>query len=338
MSVTRRAALGSLLVSPALIGRRARAAARTLRISHQFPGGTIDQGDFRDRLVRRFAAEVQRRTDGELGFEIYPGASLMKTVAQFSALRRGALDLAVYPLAYAGDEMIEANIGLMPCLVTTYAQGLAWKEKPVGRELTNLLDQRGVRILTWIWQAGGIASRSTGVVQPDDVRGLKIRGGSREMDLMLKAAGGIIGTLPSNEIYAAMQTGTLDAAVTSSTSLISFRLEEISRAVTTGRTGSFWFMLEPLLISKLVYDSLAPMQQKAIDEVGLEQEAFGMLAAAQDDEALAGVYAKVGVVAKDMDAAAIDKWKELAQGTAWKDFADRNVSCALLLKLAELVP
>lgn len=338
MSVTRRAALGSLLASPALIVRRARAAARTLRISHQFPGGTIDQGDFRDRLVRRFAAEVQRRTDGELGFEIYPGASLMKTVAQFSALCRGALDLAVYPLAYAGDEMVEANIGLMPCLVTTYAQGLAWKEKPVGRELANLLDQRGVRILTWIWQAGGIASRSTGVVQPDDVRGLTIRGGSREMDLMLKAAGGITGLLPSNEIYAAMQTGTLDAAVTSSTSLISFRLEEISKAVTTGRTGSFWFMLEPLLISKVVYDSLTPMQQKAIDEVGLEQEAFGVRAAEQDDEDLAGVYAKVGVAAKDMDAAAIGKWKELAQGTAWKDFADRNVSCALLLKLAELVP
>ena len=69
---------------------------------------------------------------------------------------------------------------------------------------------------------------------PDDTKGLKIRGGSREFDLMLKEAGGIISSVPSNEIYAAMQTGSLDAAVTSSTSLISFRLEEISKAVTTG--------------------------------------------------------------------------------------------------------
>ena len=30
----------------------------TLKISHQFPGGTIKEGDFRDRLVRTFAAEV----------------------------------------------------------------------------------------------------------------------------------------------------------------------------------------------------------------------------------------------------------------------------------------
>ena len=336
-AITRRTTLG-LLAAPALLsGRPARAATRTLKISHQFPGGTIDQGDFRDRLVRRFAAEVQKRTNGELDFEIYPGSSLMKTVAQFSSLRRGALDMTLYPLAYAGGEVPEVNVGLMPCLVTTYEQGLAWKAQPIGQELVNVLDKRGVRIVTWVWQAGGTACRSTPVVQPDDVKGLKVRGGSREMDLMLKAAGGIISSVPSNEIYAAMQTGSLDAAVTSSTSLISFRLEEISKAVTSGRTGSFWFMLEPLLISKQIYDSLPAAHQKAIDEVGAEMEAFGLQAARADDDDLARVFGKAGAAVRDMDPAAIAKWKTLAEGTAWTDFAARSPACASLLKLAQAV-
>ena len=330
--------MGALLAAPAILAApRARAAARTLKISHQFPGGTPEQGDFRDRLVRRFAAEVQKRTDGELGFEIYPGSSLMKTVAQFSSLRRGALDMTLYPLAYAGGEVPEVNIGLMPCLVTTYEQGMAWKTQPIGQELTSVLDKRGVKIVTWVWQAGGIASRLTPVVQPDDVKGQKIRGGSREMDLMLKAAGGIISSVPSNEIYAAMQTGSLDAAVTSSTSIISFRLEEIAKDVTTGRNGSFWFMFEPLLMSKQVFDSLPAAQQKAITEVGTDMEAFGLQAAKADDEDLARVFAKAGVTVRDMDAGAIAKWKALAEGTAWKDFGDRNAACASLLKLAEAV-
>ncbi len=338
MPITRRTALGSLLAAPALLrATGAHAATRTLKISHQFPGGTLEQGDFRDRLARRFAAEVQQRTNGELAFEIYPGSSLMKTVAQFSALRRGALDMTVYPLAYAGGEVPEVNIGLMPCLVTTYEQGMAWKTQPIGQELANLLEKRGVKIITWVWQAGGTASRVTPVVQPDDVKGQKIRGGSREMDLMLKAAGGIISSVPSNEIYAAMQTGSLDAAVTSSTSIISFRLEEIAKAVTTGRTGSFWFMFEPLLMSKQVFDSLPADQQKAITDVGTEMEAFALQAARADDDELARVFAKAGVTARDMDASAIGKWKDLAQGTAWKDFADRNASCAGLLKLAQAV-
>ncbi|MBN8898987.1 MAG: TRAP transporter substrate-binding protein DctP, partial [Rhodospirillales bacterium] len=250
MTLTRRASLGAALsaalAAPALLRSPAAhaAEAKVLKISHQFPGGSADSGDFRDRLVRRFATAVEQKTNGSLKFEIYPGSSLMKTVAQFSALRRGALDLSLYPLAYAGGELPEVNIGLMPSLVSTYEQGMAWKTAEVGKQLSALLDAKGVKTLTWIWQAGGIASRAGAVTAPDDVKGLKFRGGSREMDLMLKQAGGIISSVPSNEIYPAMQTGSLDAAVTSSTSLISFRLEEIAKNVTSGRKGSFWFMFE----------------------------------------------------------------------------------------------
>ena len=337
MPATRRALMGCALAAPFLLRSSQAAAPRVIKISHQFPGGTVEQGDFRDRLVRRFAAAVQERTGGDLTFEIYPGSSLMKTVAQFSAVRRGALDMSLYPLAYAGGEVPEVNVGLMPCLVTTYEQGLAWKTNDIGHELDALLDKRGVKIVTWIWQGGGVASRTRGIVRPDDTKGLKVRGGSREMDLMLKQAGGIISSITSEETYAAMQTGSLDAAVTSSTSLISFRLEEISKAVTTGRAGSFWFMLEPLLISKQIFDSLPAAQQAAVTEVGTELEAFGMAAAKADDEDLARVYAKAGITARDMDAAAIGKWKAVAQETAWKDFAARNAACAALLKLAEAV-
>jgi TRAP-type C4-dicarboxylate transport system substrate-binding protein len=332
--------LKNLATAPAAlaVSRFARAAdAKVIKISHQFPGGSIDKGDFRDRLTRKFAAEVEKRTSGSLRFEIYPGSSLMKTVAQFSALRRGALDMSLYPLAYAGGEVQELNIGLMPCMVTSYEQGFAWKKAEVGRELVKLLDAKGVKVVTWIWQAGGTASRAKPVVEPDDVKGLKIRGGSREMDLMLKAAGGIISSVPSNEIYPAMQTGSLDAAVTSSTSLISFRLEEISKALTSGRGKSFWYMFEPLLMSKSVFDSLSPLQQKAVTDVGQELEAFATASAKEDDEAVAAVYRKVNAKVVDMDQKVVDRWRKIAEDVAWTDFAKRSAECERFLKMAKAV-
>ncbi len=338
MIISRRATVASLLAAPVVFrAGQARAAAKTIKISHQFPGGTLTEGDFRDRLVRIFARDVSAATNNELAFEIYAGSSLMKTVAQFSALRHGALDMSLYPLAYAGGEVPEVNIGLMPALVSSYAQGLAWKNAAIGTELTAVLDKRGVKIITWIWQAGGVASRSTGIVSPDDTKGLKIRGGSREMDQLLKGAGGIISSVTSDETYAAMQTGTLDAAVTSSTSLISFRLNEISKAVTTGRQGSFWFMLEPLLMSKEVYDALTPDQQKAISKVGADMEAFALKSAQEDDQRLAEIYGKAGVKVADFNAEALGKWKTIAEATAWEDYAKRNAACANLLKLAQAV-
>ncbi len=121
----------------------AQGATKTLNISHQFPGGTIQSGDFRDRLCRKFAESVEKRTKGALKFQIYPGSSLMKTNAQFSALRKGALDLSLFPMPYAGGEVPELNIGLMPALVSSYEQAAKWKTAEVGRMLTKALEDKG---------------------------------------------------------------------------------------------------------------------------------------------------------------------------------------------------
>ena len=243
--LTRRHVLISAVAAPAILsfGIGTAHAATTLKISHQYPGGTIDKGDFRDRLCRMFAEQVAKRSGGELVGEIYPNSSLVKTNAQFSAMRKGALDISLYPLPYAGGELPETNIGLMPGLVSTYDQGLRWKDQPVGKALTDFLADKGIIILTWVWQAGGVASRSKPIVAPEAAKGLKVRGGSREMDMVLQTAGAAVLSVPSNELYAAMQTGACDAGITSSTSLISFRLEEVAKSLTSGAGAAYWFML-----------------------------------------------------------------------------------------------
>ena len=315
----------------------AQGATKTLNISHQFPGGTIQAGDFRDRLCRKFAESVEKRTKGALKFQIYPGSSLMKTNAQFSAMRKGALDISLFPMPYAGGEVPELNIGLMPALVSSYEQAAKWKTAEVGRMLTKVLEDKGIVLLSWVWQAGGVASRSKSIVLPEDVKGLKIRGGSREFDLMLKAAGASVISLPSNEIYAAMQTGAMDAAYTSSTSFMSFKLEELAKAFTSARQKSYWFMLEPLMMSKQIFDSLPKDQRDALMAAGAEMEKFGMDAAKDDDKTAALAYARAGSKVSDVDAAVVDKWKAIARDTAWKDYSEKNESCAALLKAAEKI-
>ena len=338
MTINRRRVLAGTLAAPAIVAATrlgSAAPAQTLKISHQFPGGTIDEGDFRDRMCRRFAAELEKRTGGAIAAQVYPNSSLMKTVAQFAALRRGVLDLSLYPISYAGGEFAELNIGLMPGLVSSYKQGAAWKEAPVGQKFSQFLASKGVIILSWIWQAGGVASRATPIVNPADVKGLKVRGGSREMDMVLQAAGATTLTTPSNELYAAMQTGACDAAITSSTSLISYRLEELAKSLTTGRGKSYWFMLEPLIMSKQVFDGLAKNQQEIIIALGREMEQFGTTEAMADDQKVAEVYSKKGAKVFDLDEATVDKWRAIARDTAWKDYAQKTPLSAELLKLAE---
>ena len=89
----------------------------------------------------------------------------MKTNSQFSAMRKGALDLSLVPLSYAGGEVAETNIGLMPALVPSYEVGAAWKTAEVGKLLAKTLDDKGVLIVSWIWQGGGVASKHAPLVR-----------------------------------------------------------------------------------------------------------------------------------------------------------------------------
>jgi TRAP-type C4-dicarboxylate transport system substrate-binding protein len=313
------------------------ADAKVIKISHQWPGGSIDKGDFRDRLTRMFAQEVEKRTKGELKFEIYPGGSLVKSKQQLDALSAGALDMTLYPLAYSGGKIPEVNITLMPALLSSYEQGYRWKDAPIGKELTRILEANNVKIITWVWQAGGNVSRDKAILVPDDVKGLKVRGAGKSMDEMLKAAGGAITNVPSDETYSAMQSGVLDGVWTSSGSLISFRLHEHAKHVVTARGKTFWFMFEPFLMAKATYDALTPAQQKIVMEVGASLEKFALEASKADDQDLADVYGKAGVKVHDMDEAAFAKWRKLAKDSAWKNFEGSVKNGKQLMEMAESV-
>jgi TRAP-type C4-dicarboxylate transport system substrate-binding protein len=281
------------------------ADAKVLKISHQWPGGTADEGDFRARLAHKFAQEVEKRTNGSLKFEIYPAGSLMKAKQQFDAMSRGALDMSVFPLAYQGGKIPMVNITLMPALITSYEQGLRWK---IGAELTKTLEKHGVKIVTWVWQAGGNVARDKPILNPEDVSGLKVRGAGKSIEVMLKAAGGAIVSIPSSEGYSAMQTGVADAMWTS---------------VTTAQNKTFWFMFEPLLMAKSTYDSLTPEQQKIVTEVGASLDSFAMESAKEDDKRVADVYRKAGVTVHDMDEAMFAKWRKIAEKSAWKEYTTK---------------
>ena len=310
----------------------AQAKSQILKISHQFPSGT----DFRDRLCKKFADEVSKKTQGALKFDVYPQSSLMKTNSQFSAIRKGALDLTLYPLPYAGGEVVEANIGLMPALVTSYEEGARWKTAEVGKILTKVLESKGVVIVSWVWQAGGVATKSGPIIVPDDIKGVKVRGGSREFDAMLKAAGGSVMTsIPSSEVYQAVQAGSLDAAYTSSASLMSFKLAELTKNFTSAKNKSYWYMLEPLLMSKTVFDSLPQNQRDIIMSVGADMEKYATQQAKLDDIDCSIAFAKAGNKVFELDMSVVDKWKAIAKASAWKEFSDRNETCAAMMRSAE---
>jgi TRAP-type transport system periplasmic protein len=330
---TRRRVVATMIATPLVLRAGFARAATVLKIAHPAPGGTIEQGDIRDRMSLKFATDIAISTRGEVTAQVYPAQSLVKQQAQYSALRKGAVEMGMVPVSYAGGESPELNLALMPAIVSSYDEAYGWKDKPIGRELTAFLESRGLVTVAWLWLKGGIAAKAKAVVDPDDVKGLKLRGGSREVDMMLKQAGASVLSLPSAEIYQAMQTGACDGAITSSSSIQSFRLAEVSRFLTMGQR-SFWFIYGPMLMSKIVFDTMPKAHRDAIMEVGAALEPFGRAGAEAEDAVTATAYRKAGLVVAEIDDTVMAKWRDLARTTAWSDYAAKSDNCARLLKLA----
>jgi len=306
-----------------------------LKISHQWPGGTVDKGDFRDRLCRIFAKKVEEKTGGVLKFEIYPASALFKPVPQYDALLKGALDFSVYPLDYASGKIPQFSITLMPCIVQDHHQAMRWKDAPIGKEIEKLCEENGMKIITWAWCGGGLANKNKPIIRPEELKGMKIRAAGKMFEKMLhEGAGAAITSMPSSEIYFALQTGVLDACMTSSSSFESYRLYEQVKYYTSPRKTTTWYMLEPLVISMITWKKLTPDHQKIMAQVGKELEKFALEEAVNDDTQVTDLFKAKGVTVHDMTPEELKVWAAVSEKTAWKEFSEKVKGGKQLLDMA----
>jgi len=303
----------------AAITASATASAQTvLRASHQFPGG---QGDVRDEMVQMMADKVAEADVG-LEIEVYPGQSLFKAREQWGALVRGRLDITALPLDYASGRHPEFSATLMPGLVRNHEHAQRLNDSEYMDMIKDVIQDGGARVLADAWLSGAFASSLNCITSPDTVEGQNFRAAGPAFEQMLEAAGASIASMPSSEIYTAMQTGVLDAANTSSMSFVSYRLYEQVECLTAPGEHALWFMYEPILISEQVWQGLDEAQQQALTAAADEAEAFFAAEAANLDQQMVEVFEENGVEVVSMSKADYDAWLEIAKQSSYQNFAD----------------
>jgi len=184
------------------------------------------------------------------------------------------------------------------------------------------MDEAGVIVLADTWLAGGFVSKKKCVLNPEDVQGQTFRAAGKAFNEMLAAAGASISKMPSSEIYSALQTGVLDAANTSSASLVSYRIYEQVKCLTAPGENALWVMYEPILMSKETFNKLNKQQQDAFIAAGKKAEQFAYEGAKKADEKLVEVYKNAGVEVVTMTAEQAAKWRAIADKSSYKNFAD----------------
>ena len=288
------------------------ACAQELRLSHQW-----STGDVRHQVAQMIADEV---ADDGIDIRIFPSESLFKAREQYQPLSRGQLDMTVLPLSYAGGRQPAYNLTLMPGLVKNHDHAARLSESPFMEAIEEKLAEDDVIVLVHGYLAGGFAGREACITAPEDMAGKQTRAAGKAFEEMLAGAGASIASMASSEIYNAMQTGVLDAANTSSSSFVSYRIYEQAGCYTPPGDYALWFMYQPLLMNLSTFEGLEPEQQEALRAAAEVAEAHYLEQAKLEDAESRRVFQEAGVEIADMTEEEFGAWRDLAASTSYEAF------------------
>ena len=301
----------------AVVSGSALAANVTLRAAHQFPGG---KGDARDEMVQIIAREA-KAANVDLEIQVYPGASLFKPNEQWNALVNGQLDISSFPLDYASGKVRAFGATLMPGLVRSHERAARLNESKFMKDIKAKIEKAGVIVLADAWLAGAVASKKACIRTPADIKGLKIRSAGPTFAAMWQQAGASIVSIPSNEVYNALQTGVAEATDTSTGSFVSFRIYEQVKCITAPGENALWFMYEPVLMSKKAFDKLNKNQQAALIAAGKKSQDYFAKEAKGLDDKMVKTFKDNNVEVVTLTPAEYDAWIKVARESSYAGFA-----------------
>jgi TRAP-type C4-dicarboxylate transport system substrate-binding protein len=302
-----------------LSGANSYSADIILKASHQFPGG---KGDARDEMVQIFAKEVEKANVG-VKVQVYPGQSLYKAMEQYKPLTEGQLDISSLPLDYASGFQPAYSATLMPGLVKNHSHAARLNVSPFMKDIKKIINNDGVIVLADAWLAGGFASKTKCITNPESAKGQVTRAAGKMFEAMLVGAGASISSMASSEVYQGLQSGVLTGVNTSSESFVSFKIFEQVKCITPPGKFALWFMYEPVLMSKKSFDKLNDKQKEAVLAAGKKAEAYMTKAAAGLDTNMEKIFKEKGVQISQMTEADYKAWLAIAKQTSYKQFAEK---------------
>jgi TRAP-type C4-dicarboxylate transport system substrate-binding protein len=189
------------------------------------------------------------------------------------------------------------------------------------KEIKAKIEKAGVIVLSDAWLAGAVASKKKCIRTPADIKGLKVRSAGPTFAAMWQAAGASIVSIPSNEVYNALQTGVIEGTDTSSGSFVSFRIYEQVKCLTAPGENALWFMYEPVLMSKKSFGRLNKKQQEVLINAGKKAQAFFAKETKGLDDKMVKTFKDHKVEVVTLTPAEYDAWLKVAQQSSYAGFA-----------------
>lgn len=240
-----------------------------LKVADGFPA----QHFFTVNGLNKFMATVEKKSNGRIKFEHYPGGQLGKQVDMIELVKNGVADMAIVGPAYVSGKIPLSNVfdlpGIYPNsrvgaeMFLNLAQGILYKEeyskmkiKPVFTMAYNPND------LFYNTKNGNF------IKNPADIKGMRFRVPGVSATLGVERIGGAPVSIVPQEMYEAAHRGTVDGCVLAFEALDQYKMQEVLKMATTGVNITGW--VGGYFINEKSFNALPKDLQQIIVDTGRE--------------------------------------------------------------------
>ena len=220
----------------------------------------------------KFAELLDKKSGGTIQLQIFPNGQIGGNREMIESMQVGALDMALPALPALGGFTDKTKVFDLFYLFDDNKQAEKILDGPVGQEVAKAVEAANIKIISWWTQGFRETTANREIRKPADLKGLKIR--VMENPLHIEAwntLGASAIPMAFSEVLTSLQQGVLDAQENPYQNIVNSGFHTVQKFII--ETHHLYGPL-PVVVSKVVWDKLAPEQQKIILEAAEETKVW----------------------------------------------------------------
>ena len=290
-----RQVLGAAIVASTAIAASA-ATAQTFKLSTNLPAGhsMVKHG------IDPWMTCVKQESRGSLDFNFFPGGQIAQQQNSLEAVNKGLVEISMLVPSILSDKLPLSGISMLPDMGDTSLEMAKAFRKVLdgGGPLADEMAANNIKAMfVGMLPAYQLIVKGAPLQSLDQIRGRKIRVAGGLMGLTVRSVGGVAVDIPAGDAYMAVQQGTVDGVVFALSSVQSYKLQEVAKAM----SGNGSFGSSPIIIAMDagVWAKLPADKQKVLTDCGVRIETDMHLALDAENEDLKKQFAAAGVTIFD---------------------------------------
>ena len=314
----------TLMLAAAATGIVLSASAYAQEVTLKFHQMLPPQATIPSKAIKPWIEKVQSESGGRIKIDQYDAMALGgKPPELYDQAKDGVVDLIWTVIGYTPGRFPATEAFELPFGMTTgEATSKAFHEYCE----TYCADEfKDVKVIAWHAHGPGLIHSKNPVNKLEDMKGLKVRGGSRVINQMLEKLGATPVGMPVPAVSEALSKGVIDGTTIPWEVTAALKVPELVHNHTEFTGQALYDVTFVLAMNKAKYDSLPDDLKKVVDDnSGMEFSAFAGKTQEYYDGPARELAVKAGNNIITLTAEETAKWREAAQPVYDKWIADMD--------------